>query len=433
MNYNGALPTNGGLVTSTNRAQNASSYDSDLQRFSSIEEMVKALRPEQPVRCLHPKAFANAAKEFLAGFPGTTFYAVKSNPSPYALAQLYKAGIRHFDVASLKEIALLRDMFPDAFLTFMHPIKNRGAIRKAYFDYGVRDFAVDTFEELHKILEETKVAADLTIHVRMATSVDSGKINLSTKFGAASEMATTLLQDAAKVANKVGLCFHVGHLCLDKDAFANAISLAKTVIAASGVELDVFDVGGGFSRSFPGMDAPLLAEYFLTIKESLKALNLPKTCQVWSEPGLALASEGESLVVRVELRKGDFLYINDGTYGSLFDAAGHQMKKRFPVQLVRLGRKASNESHPFQFYGPTCDSIDVMPGPFMLPKDVREGDWIIIGNQGAYGSAMQTGFNGFDSALQVEICEASSAAQTSSSARLRKRSESRARLSVVTE
>lgn len=427
MNYNEALPTAGNLVTSTAKTQRASLHDSDLQRFSSIEEMVKALRPEQPVRCLHPQAFAEAAREFLTGFPGTTFYAVKSNPSPYALAQLYKAGIRHFDVASLKEIALLREMFSDAFLTFMHPIKNRGAIRKAYFDYGVRDFAVDTFEELHKILEETKVAADLTIHIRMATSTDSGKINLSTKFGAPPDMAATLLQDAAKVANKVGLCFHVGHLCLDKQAFAEAIALAKTVIDASGVELDVFDVGGGFGRPFPGMEAPSLTDYFSIIKDSLRTLNLPKTCQIWSEPGLALAAEGESLVVRVELRKGDFLYINDGTYGSLFDAAGHQMQKRFPVQLVRPGRKANLELHPFQFYGPTCDSIDVMPGPFMLPKDVREGDWIIISNQGAYGSAMQTGFNGFDSTLQVEICEAVS----TSTNRLRKRSESRARLSVV--
>ena len=428
MNYNDALTTAGTRMTVTKAARNESLHDMALPRFSTIEEMVKALRPEQPARCLHPKAFADAAHQFLTGFPGTTFYAVKSNPSPYALTQLYKAGIRHFDVASLKEIALLRDILPKAYLTFMHPIKNRGAIRKAYFEYGVRDFAVDTFEELHKILEETKVAADLTIHVRMATAGHQGKINLSSKFGATPEIAATLLHDAAKVANKVGLCFHVGHLCLDHEAFAHAIELARTVIATSGVELDVFNVGGGFGRSFPGMDAPPLSDYFTTIKNSLKTLDLPKSCQVWSEPGLALAAEGESLVVRVELRKGDFLYINDGTYGSLFDAAGHQMQKRFPVQLVRPGRKVSNELHPFQFYGPTCDSIDVMPGPFMLPKDVREGDWIIISNQGAYSSAMQTGFNGFDSSLQVEISDVVSTVTTGT--RLRKRPE-RARLSVV--
>jgi ornithine decarboxylase len=216
-------------------------------------------------------------------------------------------------------------------------------------------------------------------------------------------MAVTLLQDAAKVAHRVGICFHVGHLCFDHTQYTRAIDYAADVIQTAGVELDVFNVGGGFARSFPGHEASKIEDYFTAIRDALVGLKLPKNCQVWGEPGLALVADSESLVVRVDLRKGEALYINDGTYGSLFDAAKYADRKRFPVQMIRTGRKCSSVLQPFEFYGPTCDSVDHMPGPFMLPKDAREGDWIVIGRQGAYGRAFRTKFNGFNTEFDVEI------------------------------
>lgn len=403
MGYNDVSQLTGDLIPSVEPSSGVELPEPGLPRHASVDTMVKALRPNIPVRCLHPEAIAQSAQQFLEGFPGFVFYAVKANPNPYVIRQLYKAGIRRFDVASLNEIVSIRAMFPEAHLAFMHPIKNREAIRAAYFEHGVRDFAVDTFEELHKVLEETRSAADLSIHVRLAMPEDMAFHALSKKFGAPADMAVTLLQDAARVAHKVGLCFHVGHLCFDHRQYTRAIGYAADVIRTAGVELDVFNVGGGFARSFPGHEASNLDDYFTAIRDALKDLKLPKNCQVWGEPGLALVADGESLVVRVELRKGDALYINDGTYGSLFDSAKYADRKRFPVQLIRVGRKCSSVLQPFEFYGPTCDSIDHMPGPFMLPKDTREGDWIVIGRQGAYGYAMQTKFNGFHSDLQVEI------------------------------
>jgi ornithine decarboxylase len=403
MEYSTNFPSVDDVIIPIDRTADDDPASNELPRFASIDDMVKTLRPNVPVRCIHPDAIASAAREFLDGFPGFAFYAVKANPNPHVLRHLYTNGIRRFDVASLNEISTLRGMFPDAHLAFMHPIKNREAIRRAYFEFGVRDFAVDTFEELHKILEETQAAADLSIHVRLAMPDDMAFHALSKKFGASADVAVTLLQDAAKVANRVGLCFHVGHLCFDHNQYARAIGHAADVIKTAGVELDVFNVGGGFARSFPGHEASALTDYFTVIRDSVKALKLPKNCQIWGEPGLALVADGESLVVRVDLRKGDALYINDGTYGSLFDAAKYADKKRFAVSLIRKGRKHSSVMHPFEFYGPTCDSIDHMPGPFMLPKDTREGDWIVISRQGAYGFAMQTKFNGFHSDAMVEI------------------------------
>jgi ornithine decarboxylase len=122
-----------------------------------------------------------------------------------------------------------------------------------------------------------------------------------------------------------------------------------------------------------------------------------ETTELWAEPGRALVAEASSLLVKVELKKGDALYLNDGSYGSLFDAA--HVKWPFPVKAYSGKGPAAADLKgslkPFRFYGPTCDSIDHMPGPFWLPESINEGDYIEIGMMGAYGVAMATRFNGF--------------------------------------
>ena len=372
-----------------------------LPRFASVADMVKELRPCEPVHCLDPEALAQNAALFVDHFPGTTLYAVKVNPEPAVLSRLYAAGVRHFDVASRAEAKLVHDLFPDAHMAFMHPVKSREAIRAAYFDYGVRDFSVDTFEELHKICEETKAATDLGIHIRLCMPRGSALLDLSTKFGATFDDAVSLLRDADKVAHRVGVCFHVGSQTMEPESFAWAIKYAGEIVQASGVSLDVMDVGGGFPAFYPGMDAPPMLTFFDTIRTAVAALNLPSTCQVWGEPGRALVANAGTVVVRVELRKGNSLYINDGTFGSLFDAGC--LNWRYPVQLVHPTRKIGKEMASFRFYGPTCTGEDVMEGPFMLPSDICEGDWIAISQMGAYGMSMQTKFNGFYSDQLVEI------------------------------
>ena len=389
---------------STDKTQAVDATGARLARFSSIEEMVKVLRPCEPVYCLHQEQLTKVAQTFLNHFPGRSLYAVKTNPDANVLRRLYADGIRSFDVASLGEMKLVHGLFPDASMAYMHPVKSRESIRAAYFDYGVRTFAIDTFEEMHKILEETQVAADLTIMVRLAMPKGSAAMELTGKFGASPEFAASLLRDADRVAHAVGISFHVGSQTLDTSSYASAIQLAGHVVKQSGVTLDVFDVGGGFPVSYPGSEVPELVEFFDVIREEVIKLKLPKTCQVWGEPGRAMVASAETLVVRVELRKDNALYINDGGYGSLFDAC--HMRWVYPVSLIRQnpkGRKAGKPLLHYHFFGPTCDSIDVMPGPFLLPADVCEGDWIAISQMGAYGRSMQTRFNGFYSDHQVEI------------------------------
>jgi ornithine decarboxylase len=409
MDYNDTLSLRGANAnTAANTAEasrTSDAADSGLPRFASIEDMVKNLRPAQPIRCMHPEAIAHAAEQFLQHFPGHTLYAIKANPDPYILQKLYNAGIRHFDVASLGEVKQVRTMFPDAHLAFMNPVKSREAIRAAYFDYGVRDFVIDTFEELHKILEETNVAADLTIVVRLGMPKGSAACQLTAKFGCLPDVAASLLSDVEKVAHKVGLSFHVGSQTLEPASYTDAIRKAGEVVKASGVELDVFDIGGGFPVAHLGLEILPLTAYFDVIRQEIAKLKLPKSCQIWAEPGRALSGGAETLLVRVELRKGDVLYINDGSFGNMFEVCSMNWKN--DVQLIRpqrKGRKAPAKTKtPFRFYGPTCDSVDYMAGPFTLPEDACEGDWIAIRGMGAYMAASQSRFNGFYSDLQIEI------------------------------
>lgn len=352
----------------------------------------------QPVFAYRPKAIQKAADTFMTQFRGKPMFAVKTNPETHVLKDLYANGIRNFDVASLEEARHVRGLFEDVELFFMHPIKPRHAIRETYHEYGVKHFSLDSMDELRKILEETDNATDLNLHLRIAIPNNYSEHSLGEKFGISLLDAPALLAEMRKVANKLGVCFHVGSQCMHPDAYRIAMRMTGQVIAQAGVDVDYFNVGGGFPSIYPGMIPPAMGQFFDAIHSEFERLNGFESMQLLAEPGRALVAESSSVVVRVDARRGNNLYINDGTYGSLFDAG--TPKFIFPVQLVRDG-EVSSDLMPFSFYGPTCDSIDFMKGPFYLPSDVREGDMIEIGQLGAYGRTMATRFNGFDHAAQV--------------------------------
>ena len=354
--------------------------------------LAAALRPVQPVTLLRPHAAKRAARFFVEKFPGKSLYAVKANPSPDLIALLWESGITHFDTASLTEVRLVREIAPEATLCFMHPIKAEEAIREAYFEHGVRTFSLDSLEELEKIVRATKNAADLTLCVRIRVSSEHSKLSLAAKFGADPAEMKQLLIETRQVADALGICFHVGSQAMTPQAYVEAMERVRAVIVQAGVTVDVVDVGGGFPSVYPGMEPPALEAYLDAIHRSFEDLPVSYSSELWCEPGRALSAEYSSLIVRVERRRGDELYINDGAYGALYDAA--HVGWRFPVQLLREPPSDVRDM-PFSFYGPTCDDADHMAGPFMLPADTNAGDYIEIGMLGAYGCAMRTGFNGF--------------------------------------
>jgi len=353
-------------------------------------------RPVQPVTLLRPHAARRAARFFVEKFPGRALYAVKANPSPDLLKILWDGGITHFDVASIAEVRLVAETLPDATACFMHPVKSEEAIAEAYFTHGVRTFSLDTLEELDKIVRATATdgvdAADLNLCVRIRVSSEHSKLSLASKFGAEPDEMKALLFAARQAADALGICFHVGSQAMTPAAYAEAMERVRAAIVEAAVTVDIVDVGGGFPSVYPGMEPPQLQAYFDVIARSFESLPISYSAELWCEPGRALCAEYASLLVRVEKRRGDQLYINDGAYGALFDAA--HIGWRFPVKLVR-DEESETRDMGFSFYGPTCDDLDHMAGPFHLPADIGPGDYIEIGMLGAYGCAMRTGFNGF--------------------------------------
>ncbi len=365
----------------------------DTRRVGSAFD-IATQRPASPVTLIRPHAAARAARYFAEKFPGRSMYAVKANPSPDLLHVLWDSGITHYDVASIAEVRLVARTLPGATLCFMHPVKAEEAIGEAYRVHGVRTFSLDSLEELEKIVRATGDATDLTLCVRLRVSSEHSKLSLASKFGCAPGEAKALLMAARQASDALGICFHVGSQAMSPQAYAEAMERVRMAIVEAAVTVDVVDVGGGFPSTYPGMEPPPLDRYFETIGRAFESLPVSYSSELWCEPGRALCAEYSSVVVRVEKRRGEELYINDGAYGALFDAA--HIGWRFPVTLLR---PEDSRAKPvaFSFYGPTCDDLDHMTGPFLLPADVQAGDYLEIGMLGAYGAAMRTAFNGFGS------------------------------------
>ncbi len=384
----------------------------ELHHFPDASAVVRALSPDEPVILNRPHAAARAARFFVEKFPGKSLYAVKANPSPDLLKVLWDSGITHYDVASIAEVRIVRGALPDAELCFMHPVKTASAIAEAYKVHGVKTFSLDSQEELDKIIAATaddlgNPASDLRLCVRLRVSSEYAELSLASKFGIDLADAGPLLQATRQVSDWLGVCFHVGSQAMTPFAYVQALERVRVAIVDAAVTVDIIDVGGGFPSIYPGMEPPPLEDYFGAIHRAAESLPVSYSSELWCEPGRALCAEYNSLVVRVEKRRGDELYINDGAYGALFDAA--HIGWRFPVSCLSDGR--SNAEHGFAFYGPTCDDADFMQGPFQLPADIQAGDYIEIGMLGAYGAAMRTAFNGFGAGEAVTVADEPMASQ----------------------
>ena len=375
-----------------------------MQKFKSVENLINQLKPEKPVYCIRKKSVTTAAKYFKKKFPGEILYAVKTNPHPLIIQALINAGIEQFDVASIEEIKQVKKFASSAKCSYMHTVKSPESIKDAYFNYDIKTFALDTKEELIKIIKNTNNAKDLELFVRVAVSNEHAEIDLSKKFGALNSESLGLLRLAKQYAQKVGLSFHVGSQCMHPISYSKGIAEIGNIIKKTKIIPDYINVGGGFPTIYPDLIPQNLVKYFEEIKISLENLKLEKMPKIICEPGRALVAESGSTIVRVNLRKKQKLYINDGTYGTLFDAGTPNII--FPSKMIKetSSKIISKKLTAFDFFGPTCDSMDYMKGPFLLPNNIKENDYIELGQLGAYGLTFRTKFNGFysDEIYEVE-------------------------------
>ena len=378
---------------------NAPARIDSMPRFASALKAIESLKPGEPLYLVHPGKFAEAARIFLTGFPGDVLYAVKANPHPVAIENLWAAGIRHFDTASLGEIEIVKNIFPAAICHFMAPVRLAGHAKAAFEQHGVTDYVVDSESELDKLLAETANPKKLRIFVRLVAQLGGALLEMSSKFGCRPEEAAKLLHKVKACGAAPCLTFHVGSQCLSPFSYAQAVEIAQRTITLSGVEIAALDIGGGFPTSYAGQEAPPYHWYFDMIKEALLTLNRPGL-NVMCEPGRALVGQGISLVTRVLMRRGDRLYLNDGIYGSFDEQRFAGFDEDYPPTAIGLDGKGkakilSGEKRPFRAYGPTCDSMDVLPRPQMLPDSIAVDDFILFDAMGAYTVAARSSFNGF--------------------------------------
>ncbi|HIF61640.1 MAG TPA: type III PLP-dependent enzyme [Candidatus Pelagibacter sp.] len=372
-----------------------------MQKFNSVDELVNSVQPVDPIYCIRPNSIKSACGWFKDNFPGKILYAVKTNPNEKVIKCISESGINRFDVASINEIKLIKKILPKAYAYYMNTVKNREHIREAYLNYNIRDFALDTKEELQKIIEETNGAKDLTLYIRVSISNEHAEIDLSKKFGALPSEALGLLRLAKAHAKKVGLSFHVGSQCMHPISYAKGIREVGNIIKKTKIIPDIINIGGGFPSVYPDLNPQPLQNYIDEIKKAFNNLKLENKPELLCEPGRALVAESGSTIVKVILRKKQKIYINDGTYGSLFDAG--VLNFVLPTRMIPNGRITSKKLTSYSLYGPTCDSADYMKGPFVLPNNLKEGDYIEIGQLGAYSLTFRTRFNGFYSDKIFEV------------------------------
>ncbi|MFL2886823.1 MAG: type III PLP-dependent enzyme [Candidatus Pelagibacter sp.] len=372
-----------------------------MEKFKSVDELINQLKPTVPVYCIRRKSIKISSKYFKDKFPGKILYAVKTNPNPIVLQTVVESGISNFDIASIKEIEEIRKISPKANCAYMHTVKSRENIKEAYFKHDVKAYSLDTKDELIKIIESTNHAKDLELFVRVAVSNEHAEIDLSKKFGAIRSEACGLLRLTKQYAKKIGLSFHVGSQCMHPISYTKGISEIGNIIKKTKIIPDIINIGGGFPTIYPDLIPQSLDNYFEEINNALLNLKLKKLPEIICEPGRAIVAESGSTIVRVNLRKKQKLYINDGTYGTLFDAGVPNIV--YPSKIIKNGRTTSKKLTSFDFYGPTCDSMDYMKGPFILPNNIKENDYIELGQLGAYGLTFRTEFNGFYSNNIFEV------------------------------
>jgi ornithine decarboxylase len=361
--------------------------------WTNPTEYLRVQQPENPVLFFAPTMVQAAARRFIDGFPGMVTYAVKSNPTEEVIENLAAAGVRGYDCASGFEIDLIRRLAPDAAIHYNNPVRARHEISFAV-ERGVKSYSVDSHSELAKLIE--LVPADGTeISVRFKLPVAGAAYNFGAKFGATAEVAVDLLKTVAEAGFIPSITFHPGTQCTDPHAWESYIVEAAEIARKAGVTIARLNVGGGFPNHRLHGVAPQLEETFALIdRVATEAFGTDRPLLV-CEPGRALCGDAFTLAARVKAVRDDtHVFLNDGVYGSLTELPLIGVIDRMEV-LSSTGEKRTGEDVPRIIFGPTCDSVDRLPGDIPMPADIAEGDFVIVHGMGAYSVVTNSRFNGF--------------------------------------
>jgi len=367
--------------------------------YADAPALAAACMPDDALFCVSTAALEARLAQFQAGFPGCVSYAVKANPSPQVIAALAAAGLRHWDTASVQEMAAVRAIQPAARFHYHNPVKSRHEILAAYSRFGCRRFAADAPEEIQKIAEVVGSDHGVEIAVRFVLPRErsSSAHDFSTKFGAPEPVAAELLADIARRGYQPVLTFHPGSQSRTPAVYVRHIEAAARIARTAGVTIARLNVGGGFPATYPNSKPSPLPEFFSAIAEATRrCFSGTRLPMLECEPGRGLVANAMSLLTRVKLvcSDADDAFINDGVYGGLMEFM-QVPELQPPYRVIRNGEVLTGPTKPWKVFGPTCDPLDVLPVRLDLPVDLREEDYIEFGTLGAYGLATATRFNGY--------------------------------------
>lgn len=350
---------------------------------------IAARRPDRPVAFFCPRELTACARRFLDGFPGSVTYAVKANPDAEVLTNLHLAGIGAFDVASPAEIDLVRRFAPGAALHYNNPVRSPDEIAHAAAA-GVKSYSVDCPRELDKLAGV--IPAGSEISVRLKLPVAGAAYDFGSKFGAPAEDCVALLREVKTRGLGPSMTFHPGTQCTDPRAWAHYITACAGIAQQAGVRLGRLNVGGGFPSDRG--QRPRLEPIFAAIRAATQAaFDAPP--ELLCEPGRAMVAESVTLGLRVKaVRPDGAVFLNDGIYGGLAELRDDMPNRRITV-LSPGGRARQGKPVARVVFGPTCDSLDRLPGMVGLPADLAEGDHVLFRGMGAYAAAITTRFNGY--------------------------------------
>lgn len=375
--------------------------------WSDPVDFLRATAPDHPVLLLSPGALQAQAQRFLAGFAGLVTYAVKANPDDSVITNLAAAGITGFDVASPGEIALIRRLVPDAALHYNNPVRTRAEIAFAVAQ-GVTSYSVDAQSELDKLLALVPAggteANPVEIAVRFKLPVAGASYDFGAKFGADEGQAATLLRRVAAQGFSPALTFHPGTQCVDPQAWVAYIRAAARIADAAGVRIARLNVGGGFPSHRMQTRAPSIETILAVINQTTAEVFGDTAPALVCEPGRALVADSFALLVRIKaIRDNDHVFLNDGIYGAFSEQPLVAATDRLTAWSPR-GTERRGTARARTVFGPTCDSIDRLPGEIPLPGDIEDGDYLLVQGMGAYSAVTSTRFNGFGAlALQLVL------------------------------
>ncbi|MDX5411553.1 MAG: type III PLP-dependent enzyme [Rhodobacterales bacterium] len=364
--------------------------------WSTPEEHLRKMQPDTAQFYVCPAEVQRMARRFRDGFPGLVTYAVKANPAPVVLENLVAAGVRAFDVASVPEMVAVRTVCPDAVLHYNNPVRSRAEVAQAAA-FGIASASVDCAGELDKL---GVLPRGTEVAVRLALPIKGAAYDFGAKFGAGPDQAVALLRQVAAMGFVPAMTFHPGTQCGDAGVWAAYIRACADVAQRAGVRLARLNVGGGFA-AHRGV-APDLEAVFARIGAEVRAAFGPDAPALVCEPGRAMVAEACQLATRVKSLRHESVYMNDGIYGALAEWRDIAPHDRVRV-LAGDGGARAGALVPRIVFGPTCDSIDRLPDPVLLPADLAEEDYLVFAGMGAYSNAIATRFNGYGPDAMVTV------------------------------